>query len=617
LLISSFLTFVVSQKTADFGFSSVACYFNGNSSLLMMGRRIMGKHARRWSVAGLATALLGATALSGPAFAQDRDSLKGLQQFAQAATTAATGAFGGGGFGGGGGRGGGGGGTGRGGGGGGTTTGGGGAASSVTDPGVRGGALGVGGPIAGLTAAELAFFTAAEARFNVIETVSSGLGPGFNELSCGNCHVSPAAGGSSPATNPQVTDGNAMGGQNVIPSFITANGPIREARFVTLPNGQPDGSVHDLFTIAGRSDSPSGCVFPQPPFAAQVAKNNVIFRIPTPLFGAGLIEVVPDQNLQAAFSAQASTNGSLGISGSFNTIGNTQSITRFGWKAQNPSLFFFAGEAYNVEEGVTSEVFPEERNIATGPEVTVPATPQCAPNPEPEDTTFSFDPMSPPSASLESDISSDLVNFAMFPRLLAAPVPAVPFTASSTASTASTGSSTTASSSTTGSTVQVASALPTAAGTTTSTTSTSSSSSATPSAASVQAGFTAFNNVGCSGCHIVSQTTTLASLIDAGPLTAASNITINPFSDFAVHTMGTGLADGVSQGSTTGQQFRTSPLWGVGQRTFFLHDGRTNNLVTAIEQHASSGSEANQVISNFNMLSATDQQNLINFLRDL
>jgi CxxC motif-containing protein (DUF1111 family) len=54
-----------------------------------------------------------------------------------------------------------------------------------------------------------------------------------------------------------------------------------------------------------------------------------------------------------------------------------------------------------------------------------------------------------------------------------------------------------------------------------------------------------------------------------------------------------------------------------GSAFFFLHDGRTNDLVAAIEQHASSGSEANQVISAFNMLSTTDQQNILNFLRDL
>jgi CxxC motif-containing protein (DUF1111 family) len=93
--------------------------------------------------------------------------------------------------------------------------------------------------------------------------------------------------------------------------------------------------------------------------------------------------------------------------------------------------------------------------------------------------------------------------------------------------------------------------------------------------------------------------------------------TYQPFSDFAVHSMGTGLADRVTQGNANGFQFRSAPLWGIGQRLFFLHDGRTNNLLTAIEDHASSGSEANQVISAFNMLSTNDQQNVLNFLRSL
>jgi CxxC motif-containing protein (DUF1111 family) len=115
----------------------------------------------------------------------------------------------------------------------------------------------------------------------------------------------------------------------------------------------------------------------------------------------------------------------------------------------------------------------------------------------------------------------------------------------------------------------------------------------------------------------VSQTVGSVTLIDVTANPVVSNTTINPFSDYAVHNMGTGLADGVSQGGANGNQFRTAPLWGVGQRVFFLHDGRTNNLLTAIQQHASGGSEANEVISNFNMLSTTQQQNILNFLRDL
>ena len=81
--------------------------------------------------------------------------------------------------------------------------------------------------------------------------------------------------------------------------------------------------------------------------------------------------------------------------------------------------------------------------------------------------------------------------------------------------------------------------------------------------------------------------------------------------------MGQGLADSVSQGGAGGDQFRSAPLWGLGQRVFFLHDGRTANLVTAITQHASSGSEANAVVQNYYQLSPSQQQALLNFLRSL
>jgi hypothetical protein len=469
-------------------------------------------------------------------------------------------------------------------------------AEGAFDPGVRGGAPGAGGPVAGLTTAQSNFFTAAQAQFEAVLGVAAGLGPGFNLNSCGGCHAQPAVGGSSPATNPQVAVATLSGATNAIPPFITANGPIREARFVLNPNGTPDGGVHDLFSIQGRSDAP-GCVFPQPNFAAQLAKNNVIFRIPINTFGDGLVEGVTDLSLQNAFAAQAQQNASLGISGNFNVSGNTGNITRFGWKAQNPSLGVFTGEAYNVEEGITNDVFPDKRGSPS---------PACAPTVEPNDSVFTVDVIN--SASTASDLSPHWLNFTMFMRLLAPPAPAVPFTKSTAASTTS--SSTV---------VPMSSVLTAASGSTAP--STSSSSTPTASTASITAGFQTFTNVGCSGCHIVSQTTTFnLVLIDSGDQAAnpnVSNIAINPFSDYAVHNMGVGLADGVTQGSANGSQFRTAPLWGVGQRIFFLHDGRTNNLLTAIQQHASSGSEANQVIQNFNLLSTTQQQNILNFLRDL
>ncbi len=98
---------------------------------------------------------------------------------------------------------------------------------------------------------------------------------------------------------------------------------------------------------------------------------------------------------------------------------------------------------------------------------------------------------------------------------------------------------------------------------------------------------------------------------------------VNLYSDLALHNMGPGLADDVSQGNATGDEFRTAPLWGLGKRIFFLHDGRTKDLIEAIQDHASSGngryvpSEANQVVGQYNRLNEIDKQHLLNFLRAL
>ena len=235
----------------------------------------------------------------------------------------------------------------------------------------------------------------------------------------------------------------------------------------------------------------------------------------------------------------------FGISGQVNRSGNDGTITRFGWKAQNKSLVMFAGEAYNVEQGVTNELFPNERD----------ETPGCMLNALPEDSTV----LTPngTSVSSASDYSSDLVNFAAFARLSAAPVPA-------------------------------------------------------PATAMTQVGQQVFNQIGCNLCHSpsINSGSTLYS-------NGQSNVPVNAFSDFLVHNMGTGLADQVSQGLASGMQFRTAPLWGVGQRIFFLHDGRTSDMVQAIEAHRSQGSEANQVINNFNQLSNQREAALLAFLRSL
>ena len=419
------------------------------------------------------------------------------------------------------------------------------------DPGVRGGTPGAGTPIPGLTANQLAFFSAGLTNFGLIDSVSgsinntgSGLGPRYNAESCAQCHAQPATGGTSPFTNPQVAAATDQGATNQLPAFITLNGPVREARFpYTLNLHNVDGGVHDLFTITGRSDAP-GCNLAQDNFTLAAQENDLIFRIPTPTYGDGLIENISDATILNNLNSNLSQKHNLGIAGRPNTSGNNGTITRFGWKAQNKSIELFSGEAYNVEMGVTNELFNTERDQTIG----------CQFNAIPEDSTnFDLDGTALPS---------DLVRFTMFMRFLDQPQPG-------------------------------------------------------PSSPSTQHGSQLFSQIGCAYCHTPSFTTGQSSVA------ALSNIHANLYSDILLHHMGPNLADNVGQGVAGGDEFRTAPLWGLGQRIFFLHDGRTKDLVQAIQNHSSNGnrtypsSEANGVVNNYNRLSSSDQQDLLNFLRSL
>src|SRR5438270_2168468 len=98
----------------------------------------------------------------------------------------------------------------------------------------------------------------------------------------------------------------------------------------------------------------------------------------------------------------------------------------------------------------------------------------------------------------------------------------------------------------------------------------------------------------CRAYHTPSLTTQ-PSRLTAG----LGNATANLFSDLEVHHMGAGLADNVSQGGAGGDQFRSAPLWGVGQRIFFLHDGRTRDLNQVIQAHDTEDSEADAAADNF------------------
>jgi CxxC motif-containing protein (DUF1111 family) len=289
-----------------------------------------------------------------------------------------------------------------------------------------------------------------------------------------------------------------------------------------------------------------------------VRNKNIIFRIPTPVFGAGLIEQIPDATILANESADLSLKQPLGIGGRANRVsvsgqannnGNDGTIARFGWKAQNKSLLLFSGEAYNVEMGITNEIFQTERDET--------ANCQFATVPNSVINTAAATPI---------DTLSDIENFAIFQRFLAAPTP----------------------------------------------------STNTPGGSdSISRGRGSFSDIGCALCHT-------PSLKTGNSTVAALRLkTANLFSDLLVHDMGPGLADGVSQGQAGGREFRTAPLWGVGQRIFFLHDGRVDDLLDAIQAHSSGSartgdaSEANAVVNNFNNLSERQKQDILNFLRSL
>ena len=315
----------------------------------------------------------------------------------------------------------------------------------AVDPGPRGGSVGAGLPVAGLSADQQRFFATALSQFTEVQDVqdpspgNGGLGPTFNSNSCGSCHSQPAMGGTSPSTsaypfvgpNPQVVVATLMGATNTLPSFVTPDGPVREARFKyfyssrgdgrgrrgfggPLDTDDPDGGVHDLFTIAGRSDAP-GCVYPQEDFARAQADGNLSLRIPTPVFGVGLIENISDATILANLASTASGRAALGIGGVPNRSGNDGTIDRLGWKAQNKSGLIFAGEAYNVEIGITNEIFTNERGFGG-----VPPPASCMFNPTPEDTTIFV----PNDGTDTSVVNSDINDFAIFMRFLDQPTPA-------------------------------------------------------------------------------------------------------------------------------------------------------------------------------------------------
>src|SRR5437588_339223 len=498
--------------------------------------------------------------------------------------------------------------------------------SNVFDPGPRPGTptSGAGHPIANMPIEQTIFWVDGLIKFGTTATPNGandssgnptlfGMGPSFNGESCLQCHSQPNIGGTSPQVNPQFNAASDHGATNTVPIFLSTNGAIREARFVQNADGSLDGGVHELFTIQGRDDAPTGCQISQPDFQTQVNNNNVIFRIPIATFGEGFVENTTDQSFLSTLASLGGSKVKRGIRGHFNTNGNDGTITKFGWKAQNKSMLLFAGEAANVELGMTNEIFTNEKTVGTN----------CTTNFFPEDNTHVIVPVPPPGSASPagddaSEISSNIENFAIFMRLNAA-ANQCDFQSGQDTS---------------------GNALCNALG---------------KSALNGKAIFgtlipQVLNGVvqppkigiGCVLCHADTFTTS------ASNIPQLSNTRFAPFSDYAVHHMGSNLTDGVNQGIAGPDEFRTAPLWGIGQRIFFLHDGRNDNLVQAILSHESAGnvcttvnsvsetitlngqsksiaskqtqtcgSEANSVVEKFRTLTTSQKQDLINFLRSL
>jgi hypothetical protein len=401
---------------------------------------------------------------------------------------------------------------------------------------------------------------------------SAGMSPVFNADQCFICHSQPVIGGSTPAHSPAETIAHRLGGTNTVPSFEDADGPFREVRFKFHSDGTRDGGVHSLFTLQGRSDTP-GCSLEQPDFDKAVRDRNIAFRIPLQLFGLGLIESIQDSAIRANMNAHLEEKHDLGITGHPNIVPNNGTISRFGWKAQNGSLTIFAGEAYNVEMGISNDEFPIGRS---------------------EDTTCNvvYEPFDIPRTEKgfydnPLKIMPAWLMFAEFMRFVDAPRPA-------------------------------------------------------PLTPSAQHGKELFSKVGCALCHTPSFQTAgtpapKSEREEIGPHSVAlRGQTVNLYSDLLVHHMGATLADNIVQGNAGPDEFRTTPLWGLGQRLFFLHDGRTSDLNVAIQDHFSRRfsdggdnpakdfhsytylpSEANEVVERFNGLSEMERQAILDFLRSL
>lgn len=329
----------------------------------------------------------------------------------------------------------------------------------------------VGGSLQGLSFRERASFAAGKRVFVTAATIADGLGPVFNERSCGACHDLGAPGGAGLISVTRFGKSTASG----FDSLSSLGGSVIQAQGI--------GRV-------GTCDYRGEVVPPE--------ANVTTDRMTTPIFGAGFVEAVPDATFRALAAAQPAE-----VRGRTNevTSGGETHVGRFGWKAQVTTLDSFSSGAFLNEMGITSPNSPNE------------VCPQG-----------NCDALSCNPAPGLNDDGTRVAAAATFMRLLAAPARTSPPVATA-------------------------------------------------------AGERAFDRLGCASCH------TPALETGESPISALSNATFHPYSDFLLHDMGA-LGDGIQQGNARGSEMRTAPLWGIHLRSVFLHDGRATSIDDAIRAHA-------------------------------
>jgi CxxC motif-containing protein (DUF1111 family) len=290
------------------------------------------------------------------------------------------------------------------------------------------------------------------------------------------------------------------------------------------------------------------------------AETVKAFRVTLSTVGDGFIECLANQTLQNNVAAQPLAQRGTLTQVPVTEANNTLRIGRFGWKAQQASLVSFSGDAYLNEMGITNpfDGFGGRSSSAAdaGTHENPASTADGVIN-----VTFpsAFDPVPDPE-----DDGDDVLAFADFMAATRAP------------------------------------------------------GRQNPIPAAAVRGDSLFNAVGCAVCHTRNFTTAApGTLINGGAFAvpaALGNKIIHPFSDFALHNVGTG--DGIVQnaGQGSANQIRTPPLWGIRARNRLMHEGLNVTIFDSIQLNAGQATTARNY---FNALTAAHRNDLIAFVLSL